>query len=133
VETVPTASGKVQMVKDVFKEEFREIWSSNPTEGPSSQSSECEENWITREFYKTWRGAEVCFYEGYEYILKKKKANGTTNWRYQEVNKCKCRATMATQGDILTIEPSEHSHNKDLAGARSKRVQSQMMTDGHDY
>jgi len=50
-----------------------------------------------------------------------------SQWYHRELDKCKCRVTMVTQWGIITIEPSEHSHNKDLA--RAKTVRFQMVTD----
>ncbi len=81
------------------------------------------------EFYKSVRGGDVCLYGAYEYLVKRKKANGVTQWRCRDWKKLNCPAKMETRGEEVIQAPSEHSHATDLAGARAKIVMSHMKED----
>jgi len=51
------------------------------------------------ELYKSERGADVCLYNQFEYTVKRKKDDGTVQWRCREEKQSKCRATLHTKGN----------------------------------
>ena len=53
-------------------------------------------------------------------------SNGITQLRCRDVNKYKCPGTLCYKGDLLIHPPSEHSHQRDVAGALARKLQFRM-------
>lgn len=72
------------------------------------------------EFYKSYRGGDVCMYQGYEYLRKRQLANGNVMWRCRQVNKFRCNATIVIDGGEILSKGPDHTHLPDLPGAKAK-------------
>ena len=75
------------------------------------------------EYIQTSRGNRKLLYEGYVYVLDKKK-EGSAYWRCEKRKECSGR--LSTLADTLWHQPSEHSHPPDPARVAVQRAVSAM-------
>ena len=78
------------------------------------------------EISKSERGGDVLRYEGHDYVIKRKNADGSVSWRCRMVNKFRCRSTITTNGEHVRIPPTVHSHDGDPVRSEVKAAQAVM-------
>ncbi|XP_028415511.1 uncharacterized protein LOC114538576 [Dendronephthya gigantea] len=75
------------------------------------------------EYIQTSRGNRKLLFEGYVYVLDKKKEE-SAYWRCEKHKECSCR--LSTLADTLWHQPSKHSHLPDPARVAVQRAVSAM-------
>ena len=60
------------------------IGGSNPTQEKFIGGKKEFRRRFSMEFYKSERGGDVCLYQAFEYLVKRRKADGTIQWWCRE-------------------------------------------------